>query len=125
MEDGVRSHLTTASRLALLKERNACWDELKWGETRDLSLPQGDMIWELCGGEFAQSGLPAAALHLHRFPSQYYNTQASAWIIPLIRNTKGFTMDPGQDLLVLVEKPVLMYVDVHYYYILPVDSKVP
>jgi len=69
MEDGVQSHLTAASKLALLKERNTCWDELKWGATRNLSLPQGDIIWELCGGVFAQSSLPGATLRLYRFPS--------------------------------------------------------
>jgi hypothetical protein len=108
MEDGARSQLTAASRLALLKERNACWDALKWGETRDLPLlhPE-DIIWELCGGLFAQSGLPGA-LRLHRLPSQYRNIQASSWRIPLLSETQDFAMDPAQDLLALIEKPILI-----------------
>jgi hypothetical protein len=39
MEDGAQSHLNVTSRLALLKERNFCWDALRWGATKDLSLP--------------------------------------------------------------------------------------
>lgn len=108
MEDGARSQLTAASRLALLKERNACWDALKWGETRDLPLLHPvDIIWDLCGGVFAQSGLPGA-LRLHRLPSQYRNIQASSWRIPLLSDTEDFAIDPAQDLLALIEKPILI-----------------
>ncbi|KAG1764492.1 hypothetical protein EV702DRAFT_1051355 [Suillus placidus] len=108
IEDGTRSQLTAASRLALLKERNTCWDALKWRETRDLPPLGLDTIWEFCGGVFAQSGLPGA-LRLHRLPSQYRNIQATSWRIPLLSNTHDFVMDPAQDLLVLVKKPILMY----------------
>lgn len=107
MEDGTQSHFTTASKLALLKEHNTCWDALKWGETRDIPLLQKDIIWNLCGGVFAQSGLPGA-LRLHQLPSQYRNVQATSWRIPLLNNTYDFTMDPAQDLLALVETPVLI-----------------
>ncbi|KAG1724545.1 hypothetical protein EDB19DRAFT_309780 [Suillus lakei] len=107
MEDGTQSQLTAASKLALLKERNACWEALKWGETRDLPLLQGDIIWELCGGVFAQSRLPGA-LRLYRLPSRYRNIPPSSWKIPLLSDTKDFTMDPAQDLLVLIDKPVLI-----------------
>jgi hypothetical protein len=108
MEDDARSQLTTASRLALLKERNICWDTLKWGETRDLPLLQKEIIWNLCGGVFAQCGLPGA-LRLHRLSSQYRNIQASSWRIPLLSDTFDFVTDPAQDLLVLFETPVLTY----------------
>ncbi|KAG1760829.1 hypothetical protein EV702DRAFT_1053337 [Suillus placidus] len=90
IEDGTRSQLTAASRLALLKECNTCWDALKWRETRDLPPLGLDTIWEFCGGVFARSGLPGA-LRLHQLPSQYRNIQATSWRIPLYRIFASFS----------------------------------
>ncbi|KAG2369407.1 hypothetical protein BDR07DRAFT_1323501 [Suillus spraguei] len=109
MEDGIRSQLTATSRLTLLKERDASWNALKWRETRDIPVLQGDIIWELCGGIFAQSSLPPeGTLRLFRLPSQYRNIQASSWRVPLLKNSREFTIDPAQDLLVLVENPIVI-----------------
>ncbi|KAG1769850.1 hypothetical protein EDD22DRAFT_817338 [Suillus occidentalis] len=114
MEDGTRNQLTATSRLALLKERNFCWDALRWGTMKDLSLPLQDSgdLWELSGGIFAQSHLSAdpPSLRLHQLPSQYRNIHVNSWriMIPLLRSTQDLTIDPVQDLLVLVEKPVLI-----------------
>ncbi|KIK39544.1 hypothetical protein CY34DRAFT_769076 [Suillus luteus UH-Slu-Lm8-n1] len=112
MEDGAHSQLTATSRLALLKERNFCWDALRWGATKDLSLPLQDSgdLWELSGGIFAQSHLSAnpPSLRLLQFPSQYRNIRVNSWRIPLLRNIQDFTIDPVQDLLVLVEKPIVI-----------------
>lgn len=114
MEDGAQSHLNVTSRLALLKERNLCWDALIWGATKDLSLPLQDSgdLWELSGGIFAQSHLSAGtpSLRLHRLPSQHRNIHANSWriLVPLLRNTQDLTIDPAQDLLVLVEKPIFI-----------------
>ncbi|KAG2072912.1 hypothetical protein BDR04DRAFT_372100 [Suillus decipiens] len=107
MEDGARSQLTTASRLALLKERNTCWDELKWGETRDLPPLQFDIMWGFCGGIFAHSG-PPGALRLYRLPSQYRNIKPDSWRLPILSDADDFAIDPAQDLLAIVEKPVLI-----------------
>lgn len=110
MKDGARTQLTAASKLALLKERNASWEALQWTESQDLTLPQSDNIaWELCAGVYAQFSVPGAStMRLYRLPSQYRNIPASSWRIPLLSDTKDFTMDPAQDLLVLVEKPILI-----------------
>ncbi|KAG2095416.1 uncharacterized protein F5147DRAFT_778639 [Suillus discolor] len=110
MEDGARTQLTAASKLALLKERNASWEALQWAESQDLTLPQGDnMAWELCAGVYAQFSVSGAStMRLYRLPSQCRNIPASSWRIPLLSDTKDFTMDPAQDLLVLVEKPILI-----------------
>lgn len=110
MEDGARTRLSAASKLALLKERNAAWEALQWAESQDLTLPQSDnMAWELCAGVYAQFSVPGAStMCLYRLPSQYRNIPASSWRIPLLSDTKDFTMDPSQDLLVLVEKPILI-----------------
>ncbi|KAG1798609.1 uncharacterized protein HD556DRAFT_1192954, partial [Suillus plorans] len=110
LEDGrSRSPLTVASRLALLKERNEHWETLQCVESRDLPLLQDDDEWQLCGGVLAQSNL-LGTMRLYQLPSQYRNITARSWRIPLLSNTEDFTIDPAQDLLVLVEKPVLMYV---------------
>lgn len=112
LEDGKRRSLLTAtSRLALLKERNEHWETLQWVESRDLPLLQDDVEWQLYGGVLAQSNL-LGTMRLYQLPSQYRNIPARSWSlrIPLLSNTEDFTVDPAQDLLVLVEKPILMYV---------------
>ncbi|KAG2049910.1 hypothetical protein BDR06DRAFT_918460 [Suillus hirtellus] len=108
LEDNKRSsQLTTASRLALLKERNTHWNTLQWVESRDLPLLQDDDEWQFCGGVLAQSNL-LGTMRLYQLPSQYRNIPARSWRIPILSNTEDFTMDPAQDLLVLVEKPILI-----------------
>ncbi|KAG1745446.1 uncharacterized protein EDB91DRAFT_1328202 [Suillus paluster] len=106
MMDGPPSPLTASDRLALLKERNAAWESLRWVESKDIVMMQGD-IWELYGGVFAQSSTPDI-LHFRRLPSKYRNIEEKTWHVALDIHVRDFTMDPAQDLLVLIEHSTLL-----------------
>ncbi|KAG1871004.1 hypothetical protein C8R48DRAFT_770604 [Suillus tomentosus] len=103
MVDGPPSTLTTSDRLALLKERNAAWESLRWVESRDIPMMQGH-IWELYGDVFAQSST-SDVLHFRQLPSKYRKIEEKTWGVALDINVRDFTMDPAQDLLVLIEEP--------------------
>ncbi|KAG2154684.1 hypothetical protein DEU56DRAFT_769753 [Suillus clintonianus] len=103
MMDGPPSPLTTSDRLALLKGRNAAWESLKWVESKDIPMMQGH-IWELYGDVFAQSSTPDV-LHFRQLPSTYRKIEEKSWNMALDIHVRDFTMDPAQDLLVLIEQP--------------------
>ncbi|KAG1757742.1 hypothetical protein EDB19DRAFT_1891444 [Suillus lakei] len=102
MMDGPPSLLTTSDRLALLKERNAAWESLKWVESQDIPM-MGGHIWELYGDVFAQSSTPDV-LHFRQLPSKYRKIEEKTWGVALDIHVRDFTMDPAQDLLVLIEQ---------------------
>lgn len=103
MVDGPLSPFTTSDRLALLKERNAAWESLRWVESQDVPMMRGH-IWELYGGVFAQSSTPDV-LHFRQLPSKYRKIEEKTWRVTLDMHVRDFTMDPAQDLLVLIEEP--------------------
>lgn len=103
MVDGPPSPFTTSDRLALLKERNAAWESLRWVESQDVPMMRGH-IWELYGGVFAQSSTPDV-LHFRQLPSKYRTIEEKTWRVGLDMHVRDFTMDPAQDLLVLIEEP--------------------
>ncbi|KAG0704338.1 hypothetical protein DFH29DRAFT_801932 [Suillus ampliporus] len=107
MMDGPPSPLTASERLALLKERNVAWESLRWVESKDIQMMQGD-IWELYGGVFAQSSTPDV-LHFRQLPSKYRNIEEKLWHVALDIQVRDFTMDPAQDLLVLIEQTNLLH----------------
>jgi hypothetical protein len=107
MIDGPPSPLTASHRLALLKERNAAWETLRWKESSDdLPMQQGQ-VWELYGGVFAQSSA-SNILHFRQLPSVYRNIKERSWHVVLDVHVRDFTMDPAQDLLVLIEQLPLL-----------------
>ncbi|KAG1875589.1 hypothetical protein DFJ58DRAFT_260058 [Suillus subalutaceus] len=103
MVDGPPSPFTTSDRLALLKERNAAWESLRWVESQDTPMMQGH-IWELYGDVFAQSSTPNL-LHFRQLPSKFRKIEEKTWGVALDIHVRDFTMDPAQDLLVLIEEP--------------------
>lgn len=103
MMDGPPSPFITSDRLALLKERNAAWESLRWVESQDIPMMQGH-VWELYGGVFAQSSTPDV-LHFRQLPSKYRKIEEKTWGVALDIHVRDFTMDPAQDLLVLIEQP--------------------
>lgn len=61
-------------------------------------------IWELYGDVFAQSSTPNV-LHFRQLPSKYRKIEEKTWGVALDIHVRDFTMDPAQDLLVLIEEP--------------------
>lgn len=61
-------------------------------------------IWELYGDVFAQSSTPNV-LHFRQLPSRYRKIEEKTWRVALDIHVRDFTMDPAQDLLVLIEEP--------------------
>lgn len=108
MVDGPLSQLTATDRLSLLKEFNTSWESLRWKESNDIPMQQGH-VWELYGGVYAQSS-SSNALHFRQLPSQCRKIEEKSWHVAMDIFVRDFTMDPGQDLLVLIEHPTLLYV---------------
>ncbi|TFK86727.1 hypothetical protein K466DRAFT_492258 [Polyporus arcularius HHB13444] len=92
MEDGPPSNLTPSARLALLRERQAAWRRLAWRS--ELTFPMGFGPWEL----------QDLNLVLQQLPSAIRGIKAKKWEIPDVgMDMRDFSMDPAQDLLVVVE----------------------
>jgi hypothetical protein len=105
--------MTTAERLCRLREREHAWSTLSWSLTSKTSVGRKYIFWELCGGIFAGSyKSPNAPLtrprafdliDIFEFESQIKDGPTRS--IALERRFCHFSIDPGQDLLILVEDP--------------------
>lgn len=101
---GVMGH---ADRLARLRNNQAAWHALQWTSLKDVSMLHGS-LYELCGGVLAQSThTGGGGLVFRRLPSHYRSIQEQVWSLELDFMLRDFTLDPAQDLLVLVAQPIL------------------
>lgn len=102
MEDGLGGPMVPAERLALLKRHQDAWDNLQYTSQLDVTMEMGS-VWELSGGVLAQ-GKGSRSLVVHQLPSDLRGIPDESWVLEDIGiPIRDFTMDPSQDLLVLVE----------------------
>ncbi|KAI0752690.1 hypothetical protein C8Q80DRAFT_1217173 [Daedaleopsis nitida] len=95
MEDGPPSILTPSDRLSILRERQKAWRSLKWKSRQEYPMLGGN-VWELYGGMLAQADREGL-LTVTQLPSKQ-------WKIPDMGiAVRDFSMDPAQDLLIIVE----------------------
>ncbi|KAF8634482.1 hypothetical protein AX15_000921 [Amanita polypyramis BW_CC] len=81
------------------------WSDLHWTHERRLRMLRGG-LWELYGNVLAQNSADKSALHFKQLPSQSRGIQEKDWSVDVKQfQVKDFTMDPAQDLLVILELP--------------------
>lgn len=108
MQNGPPSVLGHADRLTMLRNSQAAWHTLQWTASKDVRMFQGS-LYELYGGVLVQSNqLSGRGLVFRRLPSHYRRIEEHVWSLDLDLNLRDFTLDPAQDLLVLIAQPVLL-----------------
>jgi len=96
-----------ADRLTMLRNSQAAWHTLQWTALKDVRMLQGS-LYELYGGVLVQSNhLGGRSLVFRRLPSHYRNIEEHVWSLDLDFILRDFTLDPAQDLLVLIAQPIL------------------
>ncbi|KAF5312727.1 hypothetical protein D9619_002879 [Psilocybe cf. subviscida] len=94
---------SSKEKLDRLKKHQEAWKELKW--SRDLKIPMSSGgLWEIYGGVLAQN-TEQGEIQFYQLPSDLRGIEEKRWTLPgdfgfVVRD---FSMDPGQDLLVLVQ----------------------
>lgn len=105
MSDNPGHTMSVPDKLSLLKEYTMAWTELaadKLDASRQRIPLQDGTAWELAGGVLAQS-IGSDKIEFRQFPSRLRGIEADLWTTSLDCSVRDFTMDPGQDLLVVVE----------------------
>ena len=108
LEDGdTECKLSTAERFAQLKTTEQGWDNLRFRQRHRARLPPSN-IWELFGGVLAHGVLTpiARGLSFIQLPSAVRGTDSHTWQHrDLGVDIRDFTIDPAQDLAVLIAQP--------------------
>ncbi|KIJ68199.1 hypothetical protein HYDPIDRAFT_145979 [Hydnomerulius pinastri MD-312] len=106
VEDGPPSSMEPASRLATLRNSQAAWNSLRWTGVKDVPMLRGS-LYELYGGVLVQS-THLGGLVFRRLPSQFRGIEEYTWSLDLPDlDLRDFSLDPAQDLLVLISRPLL------------------
>jgi hypothetical protein len=104
MEDGPPSSMSPAERLDKLRQYMTAWDALEWGPNETIEMSAGN-LWELYGGVLAQC-VSDGGIKLRQLPSDHRCIKSDIWFVETLGiHVRDFTMDPSQDLLVLIENP--------------------
>ena len=115
--DSSQANLTTSERLFRLRQREAAWSALDWEAQWKIPVNQRYIFWELIGGLFAGTYMKTSILNpypsshnrrafdmldIFRFGSR---AEAGPRRMALQQVFYDFAIDPGQDLLILLEVP--------------------
>jgi hypothetical protein len=102
--------MTVSERLETLKQAQAAFSRGKFGIKRSISLSGYTPTYEYQGGVFLQGRHEIGSLYQTRganvfqFPSYVSSTPTRKWKLPNFRHlVRDFTLDPMQDLLVVIE----------------------
>lgn len=100
------SGMSSVTKLERLRKHQEAWKKPSWSREIEIPMLDGD-TWELCGGVLGQT-TGEGGFHFYRLPSDLRGIREARWTLePRFEfRVCDFTMDPGQDLLVLVESSV-------------------
>ncbi|TFK30802.1 hypothetical protein FA15DRAFT_677031 [Coprinopsis marcescibilis] len=100
------SRLDIATRLKRIQAFQKSWGELTFKTKSTIKMSRGG-LWELFGGVLAQKTQKGrSGFDFYRFPSSIRGIEEKKWNVPSPGfPVRDFCMDPGQDLLVLLQTP--------------------
>ncbi|TFL04471.1 hypothetical protein BDV98DRAFT_318220 [Pterulicium gracile] len=98
---------SAAKRLQCLREREHAWRTLKWRGKRSFDLPAPGSVYEFVGGYYGNGRDDdrklTGSLSFFQLPTHGIDMTQQTWTHPFPEVTIiDFTMDPAQDLLVIV-----------------------
>lgn len=103
MEDNPYSTLSKGDKLPLLEQYRHAWDNLSTATYKKQTIRIYDgPAWEFTGGVLAQS-LGTKTIEFRQLSSSLRQIPENMWTIELPFHLVDFSMDPGQDFLVLVQ----------------------
>ncbi|KAH7926824.1 hypothetical protein BV22DRAFT_323419 [Leucogyrophana mollusca] len=101
MDDGIHPS-ADITRLHALRNHQKAWDSMTWTETGYIFMEWGHR-WKLCGGVLCQA-TGTGDLSCVQLPSRCREIEDKRWTLANFGfNVRDFTVDPSQDLLVLLE----------------------
>lgn len=100
MEDGPPSTLSNSDRLERLLQHQEVWKALRWQSETIVPMTRGG-VWEFYGGVLAQAR-GRETLLFKQISSKFKNIEEKDWECDLKLRVRDFTMDPAQDLLVVI-----------------------
>jgi hypothetical protein len=110
MVDGPPGGLTTSERLELLRRYEASWKNFEWSEYNTVHCLQGPgWHWDFIGNVWAHHrGIDA--IDIVQLPSRLRGIPMRQWTLRFDFPVGQFSMDPSQDLLVMIENNYRQYV---------------
>jgi hypothetical protein len=102
--DGPPGGLTVIDRLNRLRGYQSAWDTMAWAQDSFVKKIRGH-VWELYGGVLAQCS-SSNAFVFRQLPSASRDIEAKQWTVRRVWGevkVRDFTIDPSQDLLVIVD----------------------
>ncbi|EIW84388.1 hypothetical protein CONPUDRAFT_100433, partial [Coniophora puteana RWD-64-598 SS2] len=111
MQDGPDAGPSTdpATRLAAIRKHRRAWNTLAWRAPEVVPSSLDGTTWELVGGVVCAGSLTAVAFT--QLPSPLRGIERKEWSVALAPlKVRDFTVDPSQDLLVVVDDQEQMYV---------------
>jgi hypothetical protein len=109
MVDGPPGNLATSERLELLRRYEAAWTNVEWSEHYTIPYPQGGAcefygnVWGHSQGRSRGHSGGSDAIDFVRFPSRLRGISLRQWTLRFDFEVQDFSMDPSQDLLVMIE----------------------
>lgn len=113
--DSTQGKFTTSERLFRLRQREAAWSALDWHAERRIPVNQKYIFWELIGGLFAGTYMKTPIRNPSFYTHRAFDTidiftlgsgaEAGPRHMALEQMFYDFAIDPGQDLLILLELP--------------------
>ncbi|KAJ2932762.1 hypothetical protein H1R20_g4351, partial [Candolleomyces eurysporus] len=112
LEDGPPTGGSLTQRHEALKQYTSAWNQLKWSKEIEVPMMRSG-LWELYGGVLGQN-THEGGFTFTRLPSVLRGIEEKTWTVDSPGfEYRDFTMDHGQDLLVLIEKPRCLPVPFH------------
>ena len=100
-EDG-RSSSHFDNRLTSFRRHQNAWDNLEWTSESVIPMYRSG-YWELCGNVHAQTTGELRSLTFQQIPSELRGIKSKEWSFDLDFPVRDFSMDPSQDLLVVIQ----------------------